>query len=197
METAKFFELGSRGCLPGSFESLIYIHAVGRQTVWAPERTCTRVYTIWTQADTGLLCFWVFRFFHGSVQSNSCNLAGPARLLLLTRSVPPSWNWAADRRPTRRLRTLKLINKRASSSSLQKKNLTKTLKRHETKKMLEKKMRIALKNIRKRGELTVSKFRTRTSLCSCLSLDSLLQDVKQKKTTTKQQNNSSGGCLDG
>jgi hypothetical protein len=45
-------------------------------------------------------------------------------------------------------------------------------------------MRIALKNIRKRGELTVSKFRTRTSLCSCLSLNSLLRDVKQNK---KQQ----------
>jgi hypothetical protein len=49
------------------------------------------------------------------------------------------------------------------------------------KKYARKKMRIALKNIRKRGELTVSKFRTRTSLCSCLSLNSLLRDVKQKK----------------
>ena len=48
-------------------------------------------------------------------------------------------------------------------------------------------MRIALKNIRKRGELTVSKFRTRTSLCSCLSLNSLLRDVKQKKQ--KKNNN--------
>ncbi len=140
METAKFFELGSRGCLPGSFESLIYIHAVGRQTVWAPERTCTRVYTIWTQADTGLLCFWVFRFFHGSVQSNSCNLAGPARLLLLTRSVPPSWNWAADR-PTRRLRTLKLINKRASSSKKKKMKLFFLFKR-DGKRFLRKKKKM-------------------------------------------------------
>ena len=47
-------------------------------------------------------------------------------------------------------------------------------------------MRIALKNIRKRGELTVSKFRTRTSLCSCLSLNSLLRDVKQKKQKKQQ-----------
>jgi len=113
--------------LPGSFESLIYIHAVGRQTVGSASRwgELAHAFIRPELKLTRASCVFVFVSSMLALRNQIRVISRDPRVLLLTRSVPPSWNWAADR-PTRRLRTLKLINKRASPyfSFQVKKNVT-------------------------------------------------------------------------